>query len=122
MVTHDAIGTVKGIEIQKIPIESEGELDLHGFLALDEKTDPGSHDLPCQVTFAAKASDEALKKFTKPSDGSLRTSSTGPGRSDGTIRWRPPDTTMEKPPPGAFSSPPSPVSKTRAGSQANSLF
>ncbi len=63
MATYVAICTMKGIAVRSIEIESHGELDLHGFLALDDTTDPGYHDLHYRVTFAADAPEDALREI-----------------------------------------------------------
>lgn len=63
MATYVAICTVKGIAVRSLKIESEGELDLRGFLALDDATDAGYHDLHYRVTFDADANVDALREI-----------------------------------------------------------
>lgn len=63
LATHVAVCTMKGIALRHIEIESEGELDLRGFLALDDETEPGYHDLDHRVTLSADVNDDALREI-----------------------------------------------------------
>jgi len=63
MATYVAICTMKGIDVQSLEIKSEGELDLHGFLGLDNTTDPGYHDLYYHVKFVANANEQTKREI-----------------------------------------------------------
>lgn len=62
LATYVAICTLKGIEVEEVSVESEGELDLRGFLGLDGDTLPGYTDLTYRVRLKAAAPDEALRE------------------------------------------------------------
>jgi len=62
MATYVAICTMKGIAIRSLEIESEGELDLRGFLGLDETIDAGYQDLHYRVKLDAEAGAEVLRE------------------------------------------------------------
>lgn len=63
MATYIAVATMRGIRVTMIEIESHGELDLHGFLALDETTEPGYSDLHYRVSLRAEADADELRSI-----------------------------------------------------------
>jgi len=58
MVAHAA---VRGIEIEELESELEGDIDLNGFLGLDENVPKGYTDI--RVNFKVKADPENLEKL-----------------------------------------------------------
>lgn len=62
LATYVAVCTLKGIEVEEVRVESEGELDLRGFLGLDESTPAGYTDLTYRVRLKAGAPDDALRE------------------------------------------------------------
>lgn len=45
MVGYVAVAALKGVELESVEIETEGELDLRGFLGLDPSVKPGYDDV-----------------------------------------------------------------------------
>ena len=58
MVAHAA---VRGIPIEEVESEVEGDIDLRGFLGLDPKTPKGYQDI--RITFKVKAAPEDIAKL-----------------------------------------------------------
>jgi uncharacterized OsmC-like protein len=63
LATYAALCTLKGIEVRELRVESEGELDLRGFLALDEETPSGYREVSCRVYLKADAPEETLRSI-----------------------------------------------------------
>jgi uncharacterized OsmC-like protein len=63
LATYVALCTFKGIEVEDITVESEGELDLRGFLALDPAVKSGYPELEYRVHCKADASEETLREI-----------------------------------------------------------
>ena len=55
-----ALCALEGIEIQQLRMETEGELDLRGFLGLDPAVKPGYDALRTTIHVSAKATKEQL--------------------------------------------------------------
>jgi uncharacterized OsmC-like protein len=53
----------RGITIQSLRVDAEGELDLHAFLGLSEKTRPGFERITLTATVKANASRETLEEL-----------------------------------------------------------
>ncbi|HUG55484.1 MAG TPA: OsmC family protein [Candidatus Limnocylindrales bacterium] len=53
----------RGIDIEELRFESEGELDLHGFLGLSETVRPGFERIRFAATVKSSASREALEEL-----------------------------------------------------------
>jgi uncharacterized OsmC-like protein len=53
----------RGIEIQELSTELEGDLDLHGLLALDESVSPGYEAIRIRMHVKADCSDEQLREL-----------------------------------------------------------
>ncbi|HEY7662151.1 MAG TPA: OsmC family protein [Xanthobacteraceae bacterium] len=51
---------VRGIALESLEIETDGEIDLRGFLGLDPAVPPGYRSLSCTVRINANASKEEL--------------------------------------------------------------
>ena len=49
MVGYVTCAAVKGVELKSLTIEAEGELDLRGFLALDDTVKPGYEEIRLNV-------------------------------------------------------------------------
>lgn len=62
MVGYVAGCALKGIQIKSLEIETEGALDLRGFLGLDRKVSPGYEELSCTVRIEADAPEEELRQ------------------------------------------------------------
>ena len=63
MVGYAAVATLMGIELQSLEIDTQGEIDLRGFLALDESVPNGYPELRYTVRIKADATDEQLKEL-----------------------------------------------------------
>lgn len=62
-ITYKAFATVLGIPVESISVELEGDLDLHGFLALKEGVRPGYQSIRGQVRIQSDADAESLEKL-----------------------------------------------------------
>ena len=60
-VGYAANAAAMGIELDSLRIEMEGDVDLRGFLALDESVRPGYDSIQCTVSIASDADSEALE-------------------------------------------------------------
>jgi uncharacterized OsmC-like protein len=63
MVGYVAQATVRGITLDALDIEMNGELDLRGFLGLDEDTPPGYRDLRFKVRMRGNATPEQCEEI-----------------------------------------------------------
>lgn len=60
-VGYAANAAAMGIELDRLRIEMEGDVDLRGFLGLDEDVRPGYRAISCTVSIDSEASDEDLE-------------------------------------------------------------
>lgn len=58
MATYVANSAARGIEIESLEIETEGNIDLRGFLAIDSSVPAGYDEIRYTVRFKAKSGDE----------------------------------------------------------------
>lgn len=87
MVGYAAYAAVEGIQLEKLEIETTGELDLRGFLGLDENVKPGYESLQFKVRIKGDATPE---QFQRLHEKAQKTSVNGfnianPIRLDGTL-------------------------------------
>lgn len=62
LVGYVAGCSLKGIEVESLEIETRGQLDLRGFLALDPAVKPGYEELACTVRIKSNGSPEQLRE------------------------------------------------------------
>ena len=62
-ITYKAYATVLGIPLESVAVELEGELDLQGFLALNDKIRPGYQKIRGRVKIKSDADAETLDKL-----------------------------------------------------------
>ncbi len=62
MVVH---ATARGISLRSVATELEGDLDLQGFLALDDAVSPGYEQIRIKIHVDADCSDEELEDLLK---------------------------------------------------------
>lgn len=55
----------RGIEIEELSFELEGDLDLHAFLGLSDQVRPGFGRIKCVAAVKSKASPEALEELSQ---------------------------------------------------------
>ncbi|MEC9372829.1 MAG: OsmC family protein [Planctomycetota bacterium] len=65
MVGYAALCAIEGIELESIEIETEGTLDLRGFLALDKNVKPGYDDLKYTVRIKGDGTPEQFERVHK---------------------------------------------------------
>ena len=53
----------QGVKLEKMSIEAEGDLDLRGFLALDEQVRPGFQEIRYTVRVKADAPAEKIEEI-----------------------------------------------------------
>ena len=63
MVGYSALCTLKGITLESIEIETEGELDLRGFLGLDSNVKPGYEELHYTVRIKGDGTPEQFREI-----------------------------------------------------------
>jgi uncharacterized OsmC-like protein len=63
MVGYAAVAALMGIELEKLEVELDGDIDLRGFLAIDEKVAPGYEGLRQTVRIEADATPEQLDEL-----------------------------------------------------------
>jgi len=63
MVGYSAYAAVEGIQLEKLEIETTGELDLRGFLGLDENVKPGYESLQFTVHIKGDATPEQFQRL-----------------------------------------------------------
>jgi len=62
MVGYTAACSLEGIELESLRLETEGDIDLRGFLGIDAEVPAGYEEIRYKVFIKAKATDEQLKK------------------------------------------------------------
>lgn len=62
-VGYAAVAATKGIAIRSLEIETSGELDLRGFLGLDEAVNPGYDEIHYTVRIDADATPEQIQEI-----------------------------------------------------------
>lgn len=62
MATYVANAAARGIEIESLSIETEGEIDLRGFLGIDTSVKPGYDELRYTVRMKAKGSEHDIRQ------------------------------------------------------------
>jgi uncharacterized OsmC-like protein len=79
-VGYAANAAAMGIQLEKLEIETEGQLDLRGFLGLDPNVKPGYEEIHYTVVVKSSASQEKLEELhqaimkTSPNFSNLATS------------------------------------------------
>ena len=63
MVGYTAGAAVKGITLEKLEIETKGELDLRGFLGIDPKVPPGYEAIAYKVTMKGNGTAEQFQEI-----------------------------------------------------------
>jgi uncharacterized OsmC-like protein len=64
MITgYAAVASLRGITLERLEIETSGEIDLRGFLGLDETVKPGYPGIEFTVRVAADAPKETLEEI-----------------------------------------------------------
>ena len=63
MVGYSAVAALMGIELTKLEVELEGDIDLRGFLGIDASVSNGYEGLRQRVRIAGNASPEELRKL-----------------------------------------------------------
>lgn len=61
VATFVGLATLHGVQLEKVEVASEGQLDLRGFLKLDESVHPGYQDLRWTITVKADATPEQVQ-------------------------------------------------------------
>ena len=61
--TFVAAASVMGVELEDVEFESRGELDLRGFLGIDESIDAGYHDIDLQIRVKGDGTPEQYEKM-----------------------------------------------------------
>lgn len=62
-VGYAAAATLMGIELESLEIETRGDIDLRGFLALDENVKPGYDGLKYTVRIKSNGTDEQVRQL-----------------------------------------------------------
>jgi uncharacterized OsmC-like protein len=62
MVGYAAVCALKGIELRSLVIETEGELDLRGFLGLDPDVKPGYDEVRYRVRISGNGTPEQFRE------------------------------------------------------------
>ncbi len=62
-ITYRAFAAAMGIELDKISVELEGDIDFRGFFAVDEAVRPGFDQVRAVVSIESKAPPAALEKL-----------------------------------------------------------
>ncbi len=62
MVGYAAVCALMGIKLESLRLETEGEIDLRGFLGIDPAVKPGYDSIRYRVFIKAEASDEQLQR------------------------------------------------------------
>lgn len=65
MVGYAALCSLEGITLEKLEIETEGDIDLRGFLGLDEKVAPGYKSLAYTVRIKGSGTKDQFVKIHK---------------------------------------------------------
>ncbi len=63
MVSYAASAAIKGIELYSIEIETEGELDLRGFLGIDRGVSPGHETIRYTVHIKGDGTPEEFREI-----------------------------------------------------------
>lgn len=63
LVGYVAGASLRGIELESVEIETEGELDLRGFLGLDPKVKPGYEELHYTVRIKGNGTEEQFREI-----------------------------------------------------------
>lgn len=63
MNTYVIAAAMKGVKLEKVEIETEGELDLRGFLGIDKAIKPGYEELNYTVRIKGDASQEKFDEI-----------------------------------------------------------
>ncbi len=62
-ITYRAYATALGIELDKVSVEVEGDIDFRGFFAVDDSVRPGYDNIRAVVKIASDAPAEELEKL-----------------------------------------------------------
>jgi uncharacterized OsmC-like protein len=65
MNTYVIAAAMKGIKLDKVEMETGGELDLRGFLGLDEKVKPGYDEISYTVRLKGNGTQEQFEEVHK---------------------------------------------------------
>jgi len=63
MVGYVAVASLLGVELESVRIETEGDIDLRGFLGVDKKTAPGYENLKQTVYIKGNGTPEQFRKI-----------------------------------------------------------
>jgi uncharacterized OsmC-like protein len=59
--TYVIAAAMKGVKLEKVQMETEGELDLRGFLGIDEKVIPGYKELKYRIRLKGNGTPEQYR-------------------------------------------------------------
>ena len=76
MVGYVAQASIRGITLDECRIETEGELDLRGFLGLDDDVPPGYRRMAIWFVLSAKKDETAATARKKKADDELKAAQT----------------------------------------------
>lgn len=65
MNTYVIVASMKGIKLEKVEIETEGELDLRGFLGIDKTVKPGYDEILYKVRLKGNGTREQFEEIHK---------------------------------------------------------
>ena len=68
-ITYRAYATAMGIELEKVSVELEGDIDFRGFFAVDDTVRPGYDKIRAVVTIESSASAAELEKLREVVNG-----------------------------------------------------
>ena len=68
-ITYRAYATAMGIELEKVSVELEGDIDFRGFFAVDDTVRPGYDKIRAVVTIESSASAVELEKLREVVNG-----------------------------------------------------
>jgi uncharacterized OsmC-like protein len=63
IVGYSAVAALMGVKLSKLEIRTWGEIDLRGFLGIDEDVKPGYESLQQMVTIAGDGTEEQLRQI-----------------------------------------------------------
>lgn len=64
-ITYKALATLKDVEVDQISVETTGDLDLKGFLGIDQKVRPGCEQVGFKTTVHSKEDPKKLERIAQ---------------------------------------------------------